>query len=290
MKTEDDLGLEPPVADGLFTDGGTPDGGSWDGGGPEPTPTPEPIETKQGEKLLRLTMPNGHVYIGKTERALLEQFYKGKIAADQAIADREQQIRTLKATPAPAPAPAPVPAPRAEGEFDGQKYLDLLGQDPMKARRYQDQFYDGAGGSTVTEDPRVKYAYEVAQKVDQQLMAAEFHRRNPDFPASEENGNKLIAIVQGQGLQPNLVNLEWAYGELKRTNQIAPASGEGQPEYEDITFGAPPAPPVRRGRGGGTPPPPRGTGGNAQPDAVDAESMPLDKLREVLRKAGALQF
>lgn len=322
MKTENDLPLPPEdnKDDGgnLFTDlGGGGDDTSmlpaaYDGAAPSPgaTGAPEPFEAK-GEKLLRLKLPGGHSYTAKTERELLEMVFKGKIAADETIADREAQIRTLRsATPAPAAPPhAPMPTGPAAGpgeEWDPQKYLNYLGEDPMKARRYQDQFmYGGLDPVEATS-----YAYRVATQLDQQMLAASFHDRNPDFPISPENSAKLMNVMQSRGLKPDIVNLEWAYGELKRVGALVPPGpgpASDDNEYEDVSFGPPapnyvppavtrpaapaptqqPAGPQRRG--GGAPPSPRNGGGNNTPDVMSFEEMTLEQLREQARKMGALK-
>lgn len=314
MKTENDLGLPPeePIdtATGLFTD--QPGDGapmlpdSYDGAEPKPTAAPESIETKTGEKMLRLKLPNGHVYTGKTERELLEQVYKGKVAADEAIANREEQIRNLRAAP-PAPSAAIPPTSAAPitvaGEqWDPQKYLTYLGEDPMKARNYQDQFYYGG----VDPVQATTYAYNVATKLDQQMLAASFHDRNKDFPISPENSAKLMAVIhQNRIVNPNIRDLEWAYGELKRSGTLSPAGPGADPnqQYDDIDFGAgsiPPAassaapatPPSATGpqrRGGGAPPSPRNGGGNNTPDVVSFDEMTLEQLKEHARKVGVLK-
>lgn len=293
METENVPPVETaPEVDRLFTDqandGGNmlPDAPEFDGAAPSATaPAPEPGETKTGEKVLRIKMPNGHVYAGKTETELLEQLYKGKIAADATIADRENQIRTLRAAPAPVPSPAPnaiTPAP--EGEWDAQKYLDMLGTDPIKAQKYVNRFAnDGA------DNEKINYAYNVAQRLEQQSMTADFLRRNPDYIPSDETVEKMTRVMGAHGLSTSLVNLEWAYTELKRTGVVAPAMAGDGIEYQDITFGTPPVTPARVSRGGGAPPVPRGQGTTVVPNAVNPETMPLKDLRELLRKSGALQ-
>lgn len=295
METENGTPVETaPEVDGLFTDqpndGGSmlPDAPEFDGAAPSATaPAPEPGETKTGEKVLRIKMPNGHVYAGKTETELLEQLYKGKIAADATIADRESQIRTLRvASTVTLPSPtAPIVTP-TEGEWDAQKYLDMLGTDPIKAQKYVNRFAnDGA------DNEKIDYAYKVAQRIEQQSMTADFLRRNPDYVPSDDTVEKMTRVMGAHGLSTSLVNLEWAYTELKRTGAVAPAmAGDGiEFEYQDITFGVPPVTPARVSRGGGAPPSPRAAGSSDNVDAINAETMPLPKLREHLRKIGALQ-
>jgi hypothetical protein len=321
MKDEKDLPVspnEPPAAEDtthLFTDSGDGGGESmlpgYDGAEGSPTAVPEPYEAK-GEKLLRLKLPGGHAYTAKTERELLELVYKGKVAADEAIRDREAQIRNLQqagpagARPNPSPGMVQAPPMTPGEEWDPQKYLNLLGEDPMKARLYQDKFmYGGLDPVQATS-----YAYNVAQKLDQQMLAASFHDRNPDFPISPENSQKLMGVLQARGLAPNIVNLEWAYGEMKRNGVLAPA-GPGaavdENQYEEIDFGAPgtnhappvaprpaaPAPPQPpagpQRRGGGAPPSPRNGGGNNTPDVVSFEQMTLAELKAHAQKIGALR-
>ncbi len=281
--------LEDPT--GLFTDGADGEapmlpGNEYDGAEPAAAPAPEAVEAK-GEKLLRIDLGNGHAIVGKTRDELLEKAVKMKIDTDKALADREDQIRVLKAQPAPQPRTEPqriATEPVTDGEWDAQKYLNLLGEDPMKARRYQDQFYDGA------KDSRVEYAYNVAQKVEQQLTASEFLRRNPDYVPSDDAADKIHKTMKAHGLPTTLVNMEWAYGELKRSGQVAAAPSADGIEYEDVVFGAPEPKPTRpASRGAGAAPTLKRGGKAPEGDAVNAETMPLEDLRNVLRKAGALQ-
>lgn len=319
MKTENDLGLPPEentdATTALFTDqpgDGAPMlplqddniGNNYDGAPAKGAM--EAVETKTGEKVLRLKLPNGHVYTGKTEHDLLEQLYRGKVAADQAISDREEQIRNLRAAPPSAPPavtpPSAAPITVAGDQWDPQKYLIYLGEDPMKARAYQDQFYYGG----VDPVQATTYAYNVAKNVDQTMLAATFHDRNKDFPISPENSAKLMAVIsQHRIVNPNIRDLEWAYGELKRSGSLSPAGPgpDGNQQYDDIDFGASSAPPAApsaapappqqpsgpQRRGGGAPPSPRNGGGNNTPDVISFDEMTLEQLKEHARKVGVLK-
>lgn len=294
--------LEIPAGEatdtGLFTDavtdGGAPmmSGPEFDGADQPTAPVAEPVEGKGGKKLLRIDLGNGHFIVGETERELLEKAVKGKLEADKAVLAREAELKAVRSQPVITQTnvqPQP-PAVRTQTEqFNPQKFLNELGENPLEAMRYANNYLDG-GNPVVNE--KVEYAYNVAQKVDQQLMAAEFHRRNPDWQPTDENASKLLSVMSENGLTPTLVNLEWGKQELIRRGEIQPMDNEDGITYETITFGQPvtPQPRQRTSRGGGVPPVPQGTGSRTEPEAVDANTMPLKDLEALLRKKGALQF
>lgn len=300
METENDLPeVEiPETSTGLFTDDGGGDGAPMlpDVGG-DGAPAAESIETKAGKTMLRLKMPNGHVYTGETEKDLLEQVFKGKVEADKVIADRESQIRELRgnqrhaaegvpgARPAPASA-APIPA----GEYSDQTYLDLLGKDTIAARRYQDKHMYG----DVDPVAATSYSYKISAAVEQQLMAAEFMRRNPDYVPTKENADQLTQAMQAARLEPNVVNMEWAYGDMKRNGLLAPNPETDGFQYQDVTFGGnapnPQPQPKPRSRGAsGVPPAPSRGGSPAAPSGMDFESMTLAELTKAAEKLGAFR-
>jgi len=295
--------VEEEAVGGLFTDqppdggGDAPNEGDGGSGGENSqitTAAEQPV-TPEGKKLQRLKTPGGSVYIAETEHELLQKLYNAQVAAEQAIADRENQIRTLKATPAALPqqpthqAPAsktPIP----DGAYDDQVYLDLLGKDTIAARRYQDRFIYG----DIDPVQALQQSYTVANETKQRAVVADFLSRNPDYPQTPEAGAKLESTMGSYKLPMTLVNMEWTYNELKRTGAIQPAVAPTMDpnEYQDVTFGAPNVPPQRpsSGRGAGAPPTPRASANNNAAEVVDAATMPLKELEALLRKKGALQF
>lgn len=301
MKTENDLPQAPPSeapeepVSGLFTDrAGDGDGSllsTFDG---SETPVEPVIEPPAGAKPFRLKLENGHYITGATEAELLEKLVKGKNEADKAILDRENQIRQLKTAPPTTNVPGTrtltvvPPAPVPDGAYSDQTYLDLLGKDTIAARRYQDQYiYNG-----MNPVEALTQAHSIAQNIQQRSVAADFMQRNTDYTPTSENSNRLLAVVAAAGLQPNLVNMEWAFGEMKRTGVYSAAPAQNATEYQDYVFGAPKPPPAppQRSRGAAAPPAPRSGPPTQVPEPINAETMPLEKLREELRKKGALSF
>ncbi len=275
---------QTPATEGLFTDSAVTSpmlpAGEFDGAPAAEVPIID--VTKGGKKLKRVVLEDGHVYTGETELDLLEAAVKGKNEANKAIRQRDQEIQELRQRLTVAPQPAPAPAVAAPAEaFDGEKYLEMLGKDPLGAVKYANSY---VGGQTVA-DPRVEYAYNAAKKLEEQNLVMEFNTRNPDYIGTPENNQMLAGILQQRGLPVNLVNLEWGLTEMKRHGQIA--NTPAGVEYEDVQFGAqrpPQPPPVRRGPG--VPPPPPASNSEQTSAPTNVEQMPLAKLRELINRGG----
>ena len=267
----------------------------YDGAEPSTEPATE-VTTPAGKKLLRIDMGNGKYYTAETERELLQKVVDGKKEADRYI----EELKHLKPAPAPAATSVTV-TPRTPinygdlpEKYDHQTYLNMLAEDPVKAQRYVMREIYG----DIDPVQALQHSYSVANQVQQQMTAAEFHRRNPDYQASPEAADAIFGVLKDNGLDPNSVaHLEWGYREAQRLGKLAApvVSDGGDVEYEDITFGTPaPKPtatvvPINRGapppqrRGASAPQTPRGGSGTQTPqEPVDPYSMPLDDLRKMI--------
>ncbi len=278
---------QTPVTEGLFTDSAETapmlPPGEFDGAANDAPAIAQETTTKSGKKLLRVVLENGHAYTGETERDLMEAIVKGKNEADKAIRQREQENQELRQRLNATPAPAPAPAAKAPPEpFDGEKYLEMLGKNPLEAQKYVNSY---VGGQPVA-DPRLDYAYNAAKKLEEQNLVMEFNARNPDYVGTPENNQKLASILQQRGLPVNLVNLEWGLTEMRRHGQL-PVNQTGV-EYEDVVFGGqrPPAPPPPVRRGPDVPPPPPATNSEQTSVPQNVENMPLNKLRDLINRGG----
>jgi hypothetical protein len=281
-------------------------GFDYDGAPPSEAPAAEEPAAPAGpRKMLRVDMGNGKYYTAETERELLQKVVDGKKEADRYI----QELRQLKTNTAPSVTThtvtprTPVPSGDLPDGYDNQVYLNMLGEDPLKARRYQDRALYG------DMDPvqALQRSFTVANQMTQQMIGAEFNRRNPDYIPSPESAEAIMTVLKENGLEPNSVpNLEWGYREAQKTGRLATPSlnAEGEIEYEDVTFSAPPpatngrpnvvqmpqrqAPPAPQRRGANAPPSARGGGGGtAPPTAGDEYSMPLDQLRALIDSKGS---
>jgi hypothetical protein len=273
--------------------------------GAEPSATPAPEAPPAGpKKLLRIDMGDGKYYTAETERELLQKVVDGKKEADRYI----NELKTLKAGAQPTATNVTIQpkTPMYTGDlpekYDHQTYLNMITEDPIKAQRYINREIYGA-------DPveMLRHASTVSTKVEQQLIGAEFKRRNPDFPANEGSVDVVVDMMRRNNLPYNLVNLEWSYNEAKRQGRLNPgaATPEGEIEYEDISFGAPQqtavpqpmktatvaatpvAPAGHQRRGAGAPRTPgNGTGVTPVVGEADPYSMPLEELRKQIESKG----
>lgn len=235
----------------------------------------------QPKKLKRVTLPDGRVFTGETERAILEQ-----IAADTGGAG-SREVRVARDKMAYV-----RDREEAKKPWDPQKYLDLLGTDPMEARRYQDRHYLGLSDD---EDPAeaIRFAYTVADKVVDSIEVSEF-LRTTQASLTEADATLVLEQLERENLAMTARNLRSVYDDLVRERYIVPRAPEkpGRVEYEDITPQNPTGRRVQqqeqsRGRGG-----PRALGGGSARTVVkgekDPEAMSLQELEASLRAKGAL--
>lgn len=302
--TENNLATEPTAEElqpqGLSID--QPPSGqgplpNMDYDGAAPSEPAAEVTTKAGKKLLRMDLGDGNVYTGETERELLQKVADGKREANRTI----KELKERAATPPPQQQQSVTPEPRRAQKhnydlpdgYDHQTYLDMMAVDPKKAALYMNRELYGED----LDPARLRHSYTVANQVQQQLVVTEFMRRNPEYVPSAESADALSAVMKENRLPTDsLVNFEWAFREAQRTGKIRTASttNDGDIEYEDIVFNAPPnnpAPaPVRQApqsRGGGAPANARGgVGSGYVPANEDAYEIPLDQLRRKIEEGG----
>ena len=243
---------------------------------PEEIAEPEP----EAEKLLRVRLRSGKEYIGKTERELLEQ-----LAADNDRLGTELESRPAQEAEVRGKVRYQQEHVKPEG-YDDQHYLDLLGEDTLAARRYQDRYYYGLDEN---EDPAeaFRFTYRQADKIADTLEVTEFHRSHPDIKLSNDDASLVLRTLDKKELEFTAFNLGAVYNELITQGRLTPqrpaAAGA---VYEDIALGGNPAPPVSRGRGG-----PRAPGGGTREPSPsrDYDNMSLEELKKEARKHNLIQ-
>lgn len=266
--------------DELFTDKPGDQAGPLD----DPSTPDEPAS----EKLLRIQLRNGKIYTGKTERELLQQLVQAQENADVHIKDREEQIREMRGKVQHVQVNQPQ-----SGAWDAQKYLDLLGSDPMEARRYQDQHYYGLqDGENAAE--MFKFSYELSDRVADTIAVTEFHRANPDFPGGQEASVALLKRVEDEGLALNPRNLASCYRDMVREGAIQPNSPspqQGSEEFEDLQFNeVKVVQPKPQSRGKQAAPAPRSAGNPGSSTTTDYENMPMSDLEKLVKGNGMKKF
>lgn len=279
----------PPDDDGI--DFGEPE--VEDDGSGDVAPQPPQRQQQQGappaERQFRVKTRTGQVFTG-TKDQIIQKLTQSVEHGSMAIEDRESQLREIRGQVRQ----QQERQPGTQGAWDPQKYLDLLGTDPMEARRYQDRFYYGVGEG---EDPAeiVRFSYQVADQINDTMAVSQFLQRNEDFPATEQNATMLLQFIDKENLPVTTRNLEYAYGELRRSGKI---SAEEQPvqqdaEYEDLNFET--RTPTKIGaksqRGRGAPPAPAGGGGGRTAlDAADFDNMSDEELEKEVNRRGMKKF
>jgi len=240
-----------------------------------------PAAETEEKKVLRVQLRNGRSYTGETERDIM-----------QAMADDFERYQTDMETRSRQEGEArgkiryqQEHQPVVSGEWDAQKYLDLLGKDPMAARRYQDKFYLGMSDD---EDPAqvVRFSYQVADRIADTLEISEFQRMNADkdgktISMSEGDAQALLRRIDQEGLQLTARNLNAVYHEMVRAGSIQIQQPEQTAQYEDIDLR-----PKSRGAGA-----PRATGGGSAAQTSTRFSKDLNTMtqEEIVKEIARLQ-
>lgn len=215
-------------------------------------------------------------YEADTETELLEKVNGAHQESVRAMKIRERENAQLRnqidtqpapaapptATPAAAPA-APSADPRKQ--FSPDHYYQMLSSDPIAAQDYLDHFRYGF-------DPREKWKSldrfeQTNQHLTDSMSVQEFHRRIPDFPATEEAAEALNNRVQQLGMGVSANSLELAWHQLVRDGAVEPSSNE-----ESAEAMAPPAT--------------ESVSRSAGDDAFDPYNVSMDELRKRIATEG----
>jgi hypothetical protein len=238
------------------------------------------------EKTYRIRLRDGEEITGKTKDELL-----------QALAERHDQLKADSTTRT-----AQAQEVRGKLEYqqenkprepwNDQKYLNLLGSDPMEARRYQDRYYYNLDDD---EDPAEAFrqSYQVSDRILDTLAVTEFRRSLKDaegnqiFPA-EGDAEKILQQISKENLPLTPRNLTAMYHELVSQRKIAPGSRAevtATSQYEDINYRQQ----APRSRGATAP---KGTGGGSATTTQrtkNYEAMSAEELRKEFERLSSVQ-
>lgn len=243
--------------------------------------TPAEDTPTEAEKMLRIKLRNGKEYTGKTEREILQALTEDHERMLTDMETRSTQTTEVRGK---------VKYQQERGPFNGQKYLDMLGTDPMQAIDYAFRHYLGMAED---EDPAqaLRVAVDTTDKIQDAFVASEFMRQHQDVRFSQEDSVRLLSEFDKRDLDVNVFNMNAIYYDLVNRGAISPIKVDQRQtqnnsvQYEDIQFAQPKV--ESRGKSA-----PKVTGGGdrtATKSVKDYESMTFAQLQDEARKAGILQ-
>lgn len=216
----------------------------------------------------------GEVFTGKDLAEASAKLAKSK-------ADGNAYIRQLKSQQQQ-PVVPPVAQPTVQALTEEQVETEYWNIATTKGKAAADKFYAQQRPNAVLDSvatalglkdgnelsASLRQMTQTTAAVNDNMVAAQFHAANPDFPATDEASGKLIEYVIQQGLNPNnpnhlsMAHRELIYKGIYQPATIAPTSSTARPT-----------------------PPPMGpnTGAGPQTQVIDnktAWSMPLEDLRK----------
>lgn len=177
---------------------------------PEPVPvvTEPPAEYKintleNGER--EIVMNSGQVFRGTTDQ-VMDAMAKSVFHGTKRIAELGQQAPPQQTQPT---GPTIDPTAKALADLTAQG-MGFKNADDYMARLNQVEQY--------------------TQQQQTANMVAQFLTSTPEFPATEENGQKVDALVNQLGMTPSVESWKVAYNHLKATGQLVvnPAAAQQQ--------------------------------------------------------------
>lgn len=244
---------------------------------PNPPGTPADIaqvikDVQAPAAPIEISLETGQVYRGSTPQELLENLAKAQTEATKAMRVRESENAELRTKITQLEQRIPKPEPTPTDAKVTQYYQDWA-KDPTKANLQL--LAEGLG---LPSDQLVPVLRNVIESATARSAADEFVNRYPGFEGNPQNVQMLRDRVQqkfGQTLGAATAdNLELSYQSLVREGKITP----GQQPISGIDNQNIPIPNLR--------------GGSAPVDPQleimqQAQTMPLDKLAEVIKRLGA---
>ena len=243
-----------------------------------PNPPGTPAEAAQVIKEvnapaqpIEISLETGQVYRAATPQEALEKLAAAQTEATKAIRLRESENAELRTKLAQLEQQIPKPQANPNDAKTTQYYEDWA-KNPTKANL--DLLANGLG---LPADQLVPVLRNVIESATARTAADEFVNRYPSFEGNPTNVQLLRDRVQqrfGQNLGAATAdNLELAYQSLVREGKIVP----GQQAYAGVDS---PTIPIPNIRGGSAPP-------NPELEIMQqAQTMPLDKLAEVIKRLG----
>ena len=244
---------------------------------PPGTPVADPIQQAIDQIAkpaapIEINLSTGQVYKGATHEDVLRTLASAQEEATRTIRAREAENAELRNRMAAVEAQIPKPQPDTSAVKDAA-YYETWAKDPAEATRMQLAEMLGIPKENVVDVLKAVVENGVVTKA-----ADEFIMRNPDFPQSPASAALMKETLKqrfGQTINNTTAdNLELVYGQLKREGKL-------QPVYPQTQSIASPNQVMPNLRGGGAPPNP------VNDVMAQAQSMPLDKLKEVIDRLNA---
>lgn len=244
---------------------------------PNPPGTPEGIaqvikEVNAPPAPLEISLETGQVYKGNTPQELLENLARAQTEATKAMRVRETENADLRSKITQLEQRIPKPQPTVD-DAKNSKWFQTWAENPTQAN-----LQSLAEGLGLPPEQLVPVLRNVIESATARSAADEFVNRYPGFDGNPQNVQLLRDRVQqkfGQTLGAATAdNLELSYQSLVREGKINP----GQQPLSGVDSQNIPIPNLR--------------GGSAPADPQleimqQAQTMPLDKLAEVIKRLGA---
>lgn len=253
-------------------------------------------------------LSTGQVYKGKNQQELLNEVVKGQLNSSMTLQQKEQQLQESRRVieeheqrnrEYQESQQRNQNQGQGQGQGDGQlsreqinrRYWELINTDPVAAEEFMAQVYWGV------ENPRASFQKSaiVSEYVADSVASREFLRDNPDFPANDNNSDKLLKELFNRDLEITSFNLERVWKDLKRSNTIEPLSAQQiQDEQkqlrrraqemtsdEEVTEDV--ATMQGQGKGYGPPPSPTGGRGRTKQEATQIGDDELNRFATMSR-------
>lgn len=155
-----------------------------------------------------------------------------------------------------------------------EEFSQIADQDFLKALDYADMHRYGFGDVSEVR-PALTRAYSTAMEVGDRIECGKFLQMRPDFPATDDAITTLLGSLADNEVV-NTKNLLYHWEELKGSGKVKPLAAE-EIEAQQTQRPAP----TLSGRPSGTQP---------ADTVAEFEKLPLEQMREVLRKQGHLKY
>jgi hypothetical protein len=224
-----------------------------------------------------IDLPDGRqqVYEADTPEELLTKVNNAHQESVRAMKTREnenadlrRQIQQPESTqPAQQPT-SPTATPNTGNGFNNEYYYQLLARDPIGASEYLD--HHRYGFNPKDKFTSVDQFAQTRERISESMEVQEFHRRVPDFPATQDAAYAVNNRINQLGMGVSANSLELAWHQLVKEGTVQPIQAvQSSTANPALNPGVPVIPPVV------TP----GSTSTDPLDATDPYSMPLENLK-----------
>ena len=173
------------------------------------------------EKGFEIKLSSGEVFKGANAEEVAQKLADSKLAATEAIRDRERQIRERDAELASLRS-TQKPAPRGDNKFDTNKFYETLASDPASALDSYLAYRLGIPETEVAD--ALAFQRDTVAVVSAHLETAKFNSRHPDAPAGNEFADTMISAMKESGRDWTADNLSLVYRDLVDAGKVKPVA------------------------------------------------------------------